>query len=191
MGRTQGFDTAAVVRAARDVFWATGFENASVPELEAATGLNRSSIYHAFGSKRGLFDAAIDSYLNEVVRPRLRPLQAEQVAPTALDEYLAGLDAALRARGSTIADDGCLLINTASAPIAQDDAVRQAIVDYRAEMFAAIRRGLAARHPERTEAQLDSSARAVSALVISALALTRADPASALDNLGTARELAA
>ena len=60
MGRPQTFETDEVVRAARGVFWRDGYESASLPDLEQATGLSRSSIYHAFGSKRGLFDAAVD-----------------------------------------------------------------------------------------------------------------------------------
>jgi len=64
MGRTRTFDEDAVVRAARDVFWQHGYAEASVPDLEAATGLGRSSLYHSFGSKRELFDAAIESYLD-------------------------------------------------------------------------------------------------------------------------------
>ncbi|MDD0859753.1 TetR/AcrR family transcriptional regulator [Arthrobacter alpinus] len=47
-----------------------------LPDLERATGLSRSSIYHAFGSKRGLFDAAVASYLSEIIRPRLQPLDS-------------------------------------------------------------------------------------------------------------------
>ena len=74
MGRNRTFDTQEAVRAARSVFWSNGFGGASLPDLEQATGLNRSSLYHAFGSKRGLFDAAVDSYLEEVIRPRLRIL---------------------------------------------------------------------------------------------------------------------
>ena len=54
MARTQGFERDAVVRAARTVFWRRGFEDTAVPDLEEATGLSRSSIYNAFGSKRGL-----------------------------------------------------------------------------------------------------------------------------------------
>ncbi len=53
MARTQGFDRDVVVRAARTLFWRAGFEGASVPALEEATGLSRSSIYNTFGSKRG------------------------------------------------------------------------------------------------------------------------------------------
>ncbi|WP_448631397.1 TetR/AcrR family transcriptional regulator [Cellulomonas soli] len=69
MGRHQGFDTAEVVQLARDAFWDRGLDGTSLPDLERATGLSRSSIYHAFGSKRGLFDAAVQDYLQTVVRP--------------------------------------------------------------------------------------------------------------------------
>ncbi|WP_153038931.1 TetR/AcrR family transcriptional regulator, partial [Rathayibacter tanaceti] len=125
MGRTQGFDTEQVVRAARAVFWENGFQEAALPDLEAATGLGRSSLYHAFGSKRGLFDAAVQSYLDEVVRPRLAPLVAPSGAsPTALEEYFTGLRTALADPRSLSARSGCLLLNAAGAPIARDEAVR-------------------------------------------------------------------
>ena len=100
MGRPQTFETVEVVRAARAVFWHDGYESASLPDLEQATGLSRSSIYHAFGSKRGLFDAVVASYLDEVIRPRLRPLTVVQVEPGALAAYLVGLRAALARPGS-------------------------------------------------------------------------------------------
>ncbi len=91
MGRKRSFDADEAVRAARSVFWSNGYEGASLPDLEAATGLNRSSIYHTFGSKRGLFDAAVDSYLNEGIRPRLRVLLEDPVPPDAVRTYLTGL----------------------------------------------------------------------------------------------------
>ena len=48
MGRTATFDRADAVRAARGVFWNQGYEATSIPDLEQATGLKRSSLYHAF-----------------------------------------------------------------------------------------------------------------------------------------------
>ena len=74
MGRSQEFDTTAVVAAALDVFWARGYEGASLGDLESATGLSRSSLYNSFTNKRGLFDAAVQLYLDHVIRPRLRSL---------------------------------------------------------------------------------------------------------------------
>ncbi|CAL8975949.1 hypothetical protein CELL_02183 [Cellulomonas sp. T2.31MG-18] len=154
MGRPRTFETAAAVRAARAVFWRDGYELASLPDLEAATGLSRSSIYHAFGSKRGLFDAAVSSYLDEVVRPRLRPLTAAQVGPGAMATYLTGLRAALAQPGSLPSTSGCLLINAAGAPVGRDDAVRDVIAGYRAELRSAFGRGVAAHVAAHVRAQV-------------------------------------
>ncbi|MFE5338062.1 TetR/AcrR family transcriptional regulator [Isoptericola sp. NPDC056573] len=189
MGRAQGFETEQAVRAAREVFWRDGYAEASVPALERATGLNRSSIYHAFGSKRGLFDAAVQSYLDEVVRPRLRPLVADDVAPGALVEYLTGLRAALARADEVQGTSGCLLVNTSSSPIAADDAVRRTVADYRAELRAALRRGVVARRPDAADADVDRLADVCTALVISAFTLVRVDPPSALHCLDTAVEV--
>lgn len=184
MGRTQTFDTAEAVRAARGVFWERGFEGAPLPELERATGLSRSSIYHAFGSKRGLFDAAVESYLDEVIRPRLAPLTGEVVAPEALETYLGGLRAALLTTGSLPATSGCLLVNTAAAPIGTDDAVARVVASYRAELREAFARGIRAALPELAGTEVDTLADACTGLVVSAFALVRVAPdaaASAID----------
>lgn len=45
--------------AARDAFVRTGYAGTSIDDLLRATGLQRASLYSAFGSKRGLFDAAL------------------------------------------------------------------------------------------------------------------------------------
>lgn len=189
MGRPQAFDTDAAVRSARSVFWRLGYESTSVPELEAATGLNRSSIYHAFGSKRGLFDASVESYLSEVVRPRLKPLTGETVGPAALVDYLTGLRSALAER-SALASDGCMLINAAGARIGQDEAVRDAIAGYQRELRTAFLRGLQAAYPDLDQESADRGSRTITALVVTALALTRADFDAALENIDAAIELA-
>lgn len=115
MARTMSFDRQDAVAGARALFWRRGYDSASTGDLEAATGLSRSSIYNTFGSKRGLFDAAIESYLDDVVRPLLAPLQAHPVAPAALDDYLARLAAAIAAQDRRDDVRGCLLLATASS----------------------------------------------------------------------------
>lgn len=189
MARTQDFDSDAVVRAARTVFWGTGFEEASIPRLEEATGLSRSSIYNTFGSKRGLFDAAVQNYLDEVVRPRLEPLTAEPVAPDAIVTYLTGLRAAFETIDSMSAVNGCLLINAAGTPIAKDPHVASVIAEYRAELHGALARGVRAHSPELAEAALAHASDNVTGLVIAAFALARVAPVEAARSLSTALEL--
>lgn len=189
MPRTEGFDRTTVARDAQTLFWSTGYENTSIPDLEAATGLSRSSIYNAFGSKRGLFDAAVQSYLDEVVRPRLRPLQTDPVAPDAIVDYLSGLRDAFERADSMPATSGCLLVNAAGAPIARDAQVARTIADYRAELHAALLRGVSAHRPDRPARARARLSDAVTGLVVSAFALARVDPPLAANTLTTAMEL--
>lgn len=189
MARTASFDRDTVVRAARTLFWTTGFENASIPDLEAATGLSRSSLYNTFGSKRGLFDAAVQSYLDEIIRPRLVPLTANEVSPAAISDYLTGLRNAFESLDSMAATNGCLLINAAGAPIAHDEHVAHVISDYREEMHAAIAQGIRAHSPELEAPQASRLSDTITGLVVAAFALARIDPQQAANSLTTALEL--
>src|SRR5918911_5599439 len=66
-GRPRAFDEARVLDAAMDLFWRVGFADASVPDISAVTGLSTSSLYNVYGSKLGLFEAALGRYLDEVI----------------------------------------------------------------------------------------------------------------------------
>lgn len=186
MGRTQAFDTEAVVRSARTLFWERGYEDASLSDLEQATGLNRSSIYHAFGSKRGLFDAALSSYLAEIIRPRLRPLNAPTVLPDALVDYFEGLRQALSQRGTPSADNGCLLLNASGAPISHDETVAEIISGYRNELGASLLRGVVASRGLLDDAEQQQLAILLSSLVIAAMTLSRVDSQASLATLDAA-----
>lgn len=188
MGRIQAFDTTAVVQAARDLFWDKGYEAASLAELEQATGLNRSSLYNAFGSKRGLFDAAVRNYLDAVIRPRLRGLLGGAPARTALIEYFDGLRGAVAARPSGSPRRGCLLVNCAAGLAGHDDPAREVVDGYRAELTSALTHALASAgtgdgaDPRRDEER----ARTLAALSMSAMLLARVNPAESAALLETA-----
>lgn len=55
-----------VLEKAMTVFWRHGYEGASLGRLQAATGLTPPSIYNAFGSKEGLYEACLDHYAGSV-----------------------------------------------------------------------------------------------------------------------------
>lgn len=59
MGRKRSFDESEVVARCADTFLVTGYEGTSVDDLMKASGLQRGSLYQAFGSKRGLFLEAL------------------------------------------------------------------------------------------------------------------------------------
>ncbi|OIQ92361.1 HTH-type transcriptional repressor ComR [mine drainage metagenome] len=184
MGRNQTFETTTVVAAARDVFWGQGYEATSVADLEEATGVNRSSLYHAFGSKRGLFDAAVQDYLDTVIRPRLRVLTGSTAGRLGLLAYVDGLRSAVQALPDDSPRRGCLLVNCAAGLAGHDDAARAVVDDYRVELTAALGHSLAvAGVPD----EIDEGAIILSSLTISAMLLARINREAADLVLGTAR----
>lgn len=62
MGRPREFDFDSTLDRAMSVFWAKGFEATSLDDLCTATGLGKSSLYAAFGDKRGLYIEALARY---------------------------------------------------------------------------------------------------------------------------------
>lgn len=62
MARPRAFDIREVLDRAMNIFHRYGYEGATMAELTSAMGLSAPSIYAAFGSKRGLFDAVLDRH---------------------------------------------------------------------------------------------------------------------------------
>jgi TetR/AcrR family transcriptional regulator, copper-responsive repressor len=54
-GRPRAFEAETALTHAMDAFWKDGFAATSLDDLSAATGLNRPSLYGAFGDKRALY----------------------------------------------------------------------------------------------------------------------------------------
>ena len=124
-GRPRGFDPDEVLDRARDAFWNTGFAATSLDDLATATGLNRPSLYGAFGDKQALYLAALEKSRAE--------LTASLTAALAQDEPLrAGLArvytaaAAIYARGE-LGQRGCFLIGTAVTEAVADPKIREAL----------------------------------------------------------------
>jgi len=83
-GRPRGYDATDALEAATSVFWAKGYEAASVDELCRAMNMPRASVYQIFGDKQRLFLAAIDHY----ARTRLEPLSQSLGPLGALEDDL-------------------------------------------------------------------------------------------------------
>jgi len=92
MARPRGFDRAQALRTAMLTFWEHGgYEQTSIGDLTAAMGISSPSLYAAFGSKRDLFDEAVDLYAQRPGTPLLVALDE----PTAFDFATRLLDATI------------------------------------------------------------------------------------------------
>lgn len=68
-GRPRGVKPEQALEGAMRVFWADGYDAASIDRLCRATGMPRASLYQDFGGKEGLFLAAIAHYVETRIGP--------------------------------------------------------------------------------------------------------------------------
>ena len=106
-GRPRSFDRAAALRCAMDVFWAKGFDGASISDLTTAMGINSPSLYAAFGSKEALFREAVDLYGATEGTENWRALPT---APTAREAIRRFLEATAVAYTTPGRPQGCLIV---------------------------------------------------------------------------------
>lgn len=132
-GRPREFDVDEVVRTAMGLFWERGYEATSVQDLVDGLGLQRGSLYGAFGDKRTLFLRALDAYTS-VATTLMHGLAADGPVLPRLRAFL------LQAADPTAAPRGCLMGNSAVELAGTDEAVADAV----AAGFAASEQGLRA-----------------------------------------------
>ena len=126
-GRPRAYDPDAALARAVDAFWDAGFAATSLDDLTVATGMNRPSLYGAFGDKQALYRKALDLYrarTREALREAFGgddPLRValRNVYDTAISIYLSGDNGAR----------GCFIIGTAVAQAVTDADTRAALAD--------------------------------------------------------------
>lgn len=118
------FDDAEVLEKAMQAFWARGYEATSIQDLVECMGLNRGSIYAAFGDKRRLFLRALRHYETHYRRSWLETLQSRHTPRAAI---LSVFEGAIGAALSDRSRSGCFLVNTAIELSPHDREVADAV----------------------------------------------------------------
>ena len=92
MARPREFAVDTVLERAMNVFWAKGYEAASLDDLCAATGLGRSSLYAAFGDKQELLLRTLDRYekqgIARITAALGRPVPVREAIAGFIDELI-------------------------------------------------------------------------------------------------------
>lgn len=112
-GRPRTFDKEQALEKAMGVFYEKGFEGASLDDLTAAMGINRPSLYAAFGNKEALFEEVLKCY----TQPNLDHVrQVLFEAPTAKEAFQRILEMMVEvlssARDNKAQMKGCLVTNS-------------------------------------------------------------------------------
>jgi AcrR family transcriptional regulator len=108
-GRPRAFDEEEVLDIAMRLFWEHGYDGTSMSDLTQAMGINRRSIYAAFGNKAALFTAALEHY---VAGPGAFVKKA-RVLPTARQVAEAFLRGSVEAFTSSDRPSGCMAVQSA------------------------------------------------------------------------------
>ena len=64
-GRHRVFDKDIALEQAMEVFWTNGFPGTSLSDLTTAMGINKPSLYSAFGNKEELYKSALERYVQK------------------------------------------------------------------------------------------------------------------------------
>ena len=136
-GRPRSFDAEAVLEKARAVFWNLGYDAASLDDIAAATGLNRPSLYAAYGDKHTLYMAAL-ARTREGATAAMQTMMGREGR---LRDVLGDLFAA--AIGSYVTGDlgqrGCFIVGTAVTQAVDDPEARAMLSGFIADEDAAFR----------------------------------------------------
>ncbi|MCM3677101.1 TetR/AcrR family transcriptional regulator [Peribacillus simplex] len=109
MARTREFDEEKVLDAAMQLFWEKGYEATSLSDLTSRMGIQRPSIYSAFGDKKELFEAALRRYTMSRASDVRANLQGHTSVKEAFSAFFAGVIAEEYVENRS---RGCFCINT-------------------------------------------------------------------------------
>jgi len=126
VGRPRSFCTEKALERAMEVFWEKGFEGASLSDLTEAMGINRPSLYAAYGNKEQLFRKVIERYAEGPGGYIVRAID-QPTARGFAEQLLFGLAEMLTDKSHP---SGCLLVQGTmtcgdSAPVAQGEITRR------------------------------------------------------------------
>ena len=182
-GRPRSFDLDEAIDVVLPLFWSHGYEATSLDQITAATGLRASSLYAAFGSKRGLFRAALDRYRSHV-GVALDELAHGELGLDDVRTFLIWVQTGITSGRQPA---GCLVVNTMVELTADDLELADIATSYRtllrSSLEAALERAEAA--GELTRGTADGRALMIQAVLFGAFTTGQAgapDEAEAMLN---------
>jgi AcrR family transcriptional regulator len=134
MPRPRTFDLDVAIDRALQLFWSKGYEGTTLEDLTDALGINRPSLYAAFGSKEELFRRALERYTEGPGAALAAALQADTAREVAFRVMRFYADAA----GLPDVPRGCLLVQGALVCSDEGNSIQTALAERRHFMEGAL-----------------------------------------------------
>ncbi|UQS16624.1 TetR/AcrR family transcriptional regulator [Pseudomonas sp. HS6] len=125
-GRPRAYDPQTALQQALGVFWNTGYSAASLDSIASAAGMNRPSLYAAFGDKHALYIKALDQYWETAHAAMQAALNDSNLT---LEQALTGFyegQLAIYFSGDG-QPRGCFAIGTATTEAVEDPEIRKVL----------------------------------------------------------------
>ena len=142
-GRPRSFDVERALDQAMRLFHASGYEGVGIAELTAALGISPPSLYAAFGSKRDLYERALQRYANSIGVKLVAELATPGPAAEAIGRFLARAVELYTADPKT---RGCLVLE--GARNVADPAVCRMTAERKAVTYRVLRDRIAVERPD-------------------------------------------
>lgn len=165
MVRTRTFDPSAALTQVVDLFAAQGYSETSMEDIVRATGVSRYGLYGTFGSKRELFEKALDRYADAMGKRNflrlLEPGASLQHIRKIFEERIETMCCGDNPRG-------CLFIHTAMELAPRDEDLRDVLQRFMKRISKAFSIGLESAQ-EKGEVRADIDVRETGELLTSSL----------------------
>lgn len=138
MARPREFEESEVLDTALGVFWSKGYDRTTIQDLVDATGLERASLYGAFGDKQQFFQRAIARYL-ERLSAELRALEDEPSARRGIESLFASR---IASTCPSSGPRGCFLLLAGMTSNAGDSWARDLLAESLKQTEASLRRAI-------------------------------------------------
>lgn len=136
MGQTMKASDAQILDTTLDLIWRRGCDAVSIRDLEGALDIRAPSIYRRFHSRDQLLAAAIDRYVDRVVRPRIRLFLVDAADP--LEGIRQYSFSSIELQHQSLARRGCLLASTSQQTALEVPVIREAVTRGFDEMESAL-----------------------------------------------------
>ncbi len=157
-GRPRQYDEDVALQAAGEVFWTKGFSATSLDDLTVAMGMNRPSIYRAFGDKEAVYRKALMQFCQGMEAAFERTMLAEDDIRKALASFYQD---ALAVYTSGEQPKGCLVMGTAVAAAVCHPEIQADLLNVIRDLDQKIAKRLEqARDAGQLEASFDATGRA-------------------------------